>query len=241
MKARFIMPVILSFAVLACANSDSDYAASETEPAVSDNAETSDDWIALFDGSSFEHWRGYQQESMPEGWEIVDGAMFMENPSREGDLVTKEQFANFELRFEWMVPEAGNSGVMFRVTEDEGKPPYATGPEYQVLDDAHHTDGQYNKLSAGSNYDVHGPSERVVKAAGEWNTGRILVDGAHVEHWLNGVKIVEYTLWSDQWKADVAASKWVNYPDYGMRETGHIALQGDHTGVSYRNILIRVL
>ena len=226
--------------MLACGDSDSDYAAGETATPVSDDAEAIGDWMTLFDGSSFEHWRGYNQETMPEGWEIVDGAMFMASPSHDGDLVTKEQFANFELRFEWMVPEGGNSGVMFRVTEDHGSP-WATGPEYQVLDDAHHTDGQNNKNSAGSNYDVHAPSEQVVKAAGEWNTGRLLVDGAHVEHWLNGVKIVEYELWSDQWKADVAASKWVNHPDYGMRKSGHIALQGDHTGVSYRNVEILVL
>ncbi len=240
MKARLALPVILSFAMLACADSDGEYSANETAPAVNDEAETSGDWMTLFDGSSFEHWRGYQQESMPDGWKIVDSAMFMEEPSRDGDIVTKEQFANFELRFEWMVPEGGNSGVMFRVSEDYDNP-WATGPEYQVLDDAYHTDGKDTKHSAGSNYDVYAPSEPVAKPAGEWNTGRLLVDGAHVEHWLNGVKIVEYELWSDQWKADVAASKWVDHSEYGMLETGHIALQGDHTGVSYRNIEIRIL
>ncbi len=202
--------------------------------------ESSSEWHVLFDGSSMDQWRGYQQESMAPGWEIVDGAMSMTAPSHEGDVVTVEQYSNFELEFEWMVQEAGNSGVMFRVTEDHGAP-YETGPEYQILDDAHHTDGQTSELSAASNYDIHPPSAKVVNAAGEWNTGRIVADGPHIEHWLNGEKVVEYELWTDQWKADVAASKWINYPDYGLRESGHIALQGDHTSVSYRNMRIRRL
>ena len=237
MKAHYFIPAILSICLVACAETKDEYETAVDEASAVEGP--SGEWISLFDGTSFDNWRGYQQESMPDGWQLVDGAMFMSDPGPGGDLVTKEQFANFELRFEWMVPEAGNSGVMFRVTEDHGAP-YATGPEYQTLDDAHHTDGQSSKNSAGSNYDIHAPIMNVVKPFGEWNTGRIVANRAHVEHWLNGEKIVEYELWTDQWKADVAASKWVGYPDYGMRETGYIALQGDHTGASYRNIDIRI-
>ncbi|MCZ6705752.1 MAG: DUF1080 domain-containing protein [Bacteroidetes bacterium] len=226
--------LLISMIFIACAGSNGESDSPEAAP------ETSSEWQVLFDGSSMDKWRGYKQESMAPGWEIVDGAMTMTVASHEGDLVTKEQFSNFEFEFEWMVPEAGNSGVMFRVTEDHDAP-YETGPEYQILDDAHHTDGLASKHSAGSNYDIHPPSARVVNAAGQWNTGRIVVDGALVEHWLNGEKVVEYELWTDQWRADVAASKWIDYPDYGLRESGHIALQGDHTSVSYRNMRIRIL
>ncbi|GMQ82177.1 MAG: DUF1080 domain-containing protein [Rhodothermia bacterium] len=230
---KFLL-ISLSVIFAACAESDSESDSPEAAP------ETSSDWQVLFDGSSMDQWRGYQQESMAPGWEIVDGAMTLTAPSREGDIVTVEQYSNFEFEFEWMVPTEGNSGVMFRVTEDHDAP-YETGPEYQILDDANHTDGQTSKNSAASNYNIHPPSANVVKAAGEWNTGRIVADGPHIEHWLNGEKVVEYELWTDQWKADVAASKWIDYPDYGLRESGYIALQGDHTSVSYRNMRIRIL
>lgn len=200
------------------------------------------DWITLFDGTSMDAWRGYQQEAMPAGWMMDStGAMVAHDPGAGNDLVTRETFANFELEFEWMVPAEGNSGVMFRVTEDNDYP-WMSGPEYQVLDDMHFSDGEPNKNSAGSNYDVHVPSVRANKAAGEWNTARLVVDGNHVEHWLNGQKVVEYELQSEQWIADRDASKWAQWAEtYGTAEDGHIALQGDHTSVAYRNIRVRRL
>ena len=202
-------------------------------------AELADGWQLLFDGRSMEHWRGYEQDSMPPGWQIIDGAMANVEPAHGGDIVTLEKYADFELEMEWMVPTDGNSGIMFHVTEDHGAP-WATGPEMQVADDSS-LDGESNKNSAGSNYDVHAPAQFVTRPAGTWNHVRLVVDGPRVEHWMNGVKIVEYELWSEEWKEAVARSKWANYPDYGLRETGHIALQGDHTAVSYRNIKIRRL
>lgn len=200
------------------------------------------EWITLFDGTSMDAWRGYQQEAMPAGWMIDStGAMVAHDPGAGNDLVTRETFADFELEFEWMVPAEGNSGVMFRVTEDNDYP-WMSGPEYQVLDDMHFSDGEPNKNSAGSNYDVHVPSVRANKPAGEWNTARLVVDGYHVEHWLNGQKVVEYELHSEQWMADRDASKWAQWSDtYGMAGEGYIALQGDHTSVAYRNIRVRRL
>jgi hypothetical protein len=200
------------------------------------------EWITLFDGTSMDAWRGYQQEGMPAGWMIDStGAMVAHDPGAGNDLVTRETFADFELEFEWKVPEEGNSGVMFRVTEDNDYP-WMSGPEYQVLDDMHFSDGEPNKNSAGSNYDVHVPSVRANKPSGEWNTGRLVVHGDHVEHWLNGQKVVEYELHSDQWVADRDSSKWAQWSDtYGMADEGYIALQGDHTSVAFRNIRIRRL
>jgi len=196
------------------------------------------EWITLFDGTSLDAWRGYKQETMPTGWQIEDSAMVMREPGHGGDIVTRDEFDSFELELDWKVPEGGNSGIMFRVSEDHDYP-WETGPEMQVLDNAIHPDGAHLKNTAGSNYDVDAPTEDVTRPSGEWNHVRLVADGPHVEHWLNGVKIVEYELWTDDWNERVAGSKWANHPDYGLNETGHIALQGDHTAVSYRNIRIR--
>jgi 3-keto-disaccharide hydrolase len=206
----------------------------------SENATPADGWITLFDGSSMDAWRGYRQDALPEGWVIEDSAMVMTAPAPGGDIVTREEFDNFELELDYRVPEGGNSGIMFHVTEDHDNP-WETGPEMQVLDNAEHPDGAHLKNTAGSNYDVHAPSEDVTNPSGEWNHVRLVVNGPHVEHWLNGVKIVEYDMWTDEWRELVADSKWASHPDYGMRKTGLIDLQGDHTSVSYRNVRIRRL
>ncbi len=155
-----------------------------------------------------------------------------------GDLITVDRFSSFELELEWMVEEGGNSGIFFRVTEDHAYP-WESGPEMQVLDNARHVDGQSPLTSAGSNYALHGPPEDVSHPPGEWNAVRILVDGDHVEHWLNGVKVVQYTLGSPAWEALVRASKFNEMPDYGRAPTGHIGLQDHGDPVRFRNIRIR--
>lgn len=236
---RILTLFALVFFVAACAESnESGHDMDNMTPGATDASE----WTVLFDGTSMDAFRGYQQESMPAGWMISDdGAMVAHEPGGGNDLVTKDAFSSFELEFEWLVPEEGNSGIMFRVTEDNDYP-WMSGPEYQVLDDMYHSEGEPNKNSAGSNYDVHVPMVRANKPAGEWNQARLVVDGNHVEHWLNGQKVVEYELHSDEWKAARDGSKWAQWADtYGMAESGHIAIQGDHTSVSYRNMRIRTL
>jgi len=157
------------------------------------------------------------------------------------DIVTRDTFTNFEFEFEWKVEEHGNSGVMWHVDEAAGDYPWMTGPEYQLLDDAAYNEGQIGKNSAASNYDVQGPTEAVTRAAMEWNEARIIVDSAHVEHWLNGVMVVEYEKGSEDHTALVAESKWTGYPTYGTTSTGHIAIQGDHGAVWFRNLRIKSL
>ncbi|MEW5915105.1 MAG: DUF1080 domain-containing protein [Gemmatimonadota bacterium] len=193
-------------------------------------------WKVLFDGSSTEAWRGYRRSDLPGGWQIVDGALT--RVANGGDIVTREQFDDFELELEWKVAPRGNSGVMFRVTEEDSST-YRTGPEMQVLDDAGHADGKSRLTAAGSNYALHAAPAGVVKAAGEWNQARLVVRGAHVEHWLNGRKVVEYELWSPEWEALVKASKFAQWPRYGRAKRGHIALQDHGDWVAYRNIRIR--
>jgi hypothetical protein len=192
----------------------------------------------LFDGVSTQGWRGFRRPAAPGGWQAVDSALT--RVGEGGDLLTEEQFENFELALEWKIREGGNSGIMFRVTEDTEQT-YETGPEMQVLDDERHRDGGSRLTSAGSNYGLHAAPEGVVRPVGQWNAVRLVVNGAHVEHWLNGVKVVEYELWTPAWDSLVQASKFAQWPGYGRARRGHIALQDHGDWVAYRNITIRVL
>jgi hypothetical protein len=200
------------------------------------SGEVAEGFRLLFDGTSSTGWRGFRSESFPEsGWEVAEGEL--RHSQGGGDIMTIEQFANFELRLEWNISEAGNSGVFFRVT-GEGDAPYVTGPEMQVLDDVRHPDGVSPLTSAGSNYGLYPSPRGVVRGPGEWNEVRLIVDGAHVEHWLNGTKVVEYELWSDEWETLVSETKFADWPGYGRAESGYISLQDHGDAVAYRSIRI---
>ena len=197
----------------------------------------------LFDGTAATDWRGYRQKTLPSGWTVADGSLALAGGSGEpssGDIVTRDEYANFELRLEWRIAKDGNSGIMYRVSE-EYEAPYESGPEMQVLDDAGHADGKSRLTAAGSCFGLYPAPAGIVKPAGEWNDVRIIADAAHVEHWLNGVKVVEYELWSVDWRARVLASKFKQWPGYGLSRKGHIALQDHGNAVSYRSIRIRKL
>jgi hypothetical protein len=195
-------------------------------------------WKVLFDGKSLDAWRVYKQPSVTKGWTIVDGTLHRAGPA--GDLITREQFGDFELTLEWKVAEAGNSGIFFRGTEDS-ETIWHGAPEMQILNNAVHKDGKDPLTSAGANYAVHPPVRDVTKPVGEWNTVRLIAKGPHVEHWLNGVKVVEYELFSPDWEARVKKSKFVKYPQYGRASRGHIGLQDHGDPVWFRNIRIRPL
>ena len=164
--------------------------------------------------------------------------------SKEGeveDLVSRESFGNFELELEWQVSEGGNAGLFYRGTREYDYI-YWSAPEYQLLDDARHPDGGNRLTSAAAAYALYAAPAGIVKPAGEWNAARIVVDGAKVEHWLNGQKVVTYELWSPDWKAKVAASKFARYPNYGLAKKGLLGIQGDHAGnLTLRRIRIRPL
>jgi hypothetical protein len=197
-------------------------------------------WIALFDGTSFAGWKTWNGDASthgaPRGWTIDDGAMLRSGDG--GDLTTIEDFADFELRYEWRISEGGNSGVMYRATEDRGYP-WETGAEMQVLDDARHPDGRSPLTSAGSNYALHAPPGPVARPVGAWNTARILAVGPKVTYWLNGVKTAEFEVGSDDWKRRVKESKFDSMKDYATRSTGKIVLQDHGDRVWYRNVLVR--
>lgn len=195
-------------------------------------------WRLLFNGRTMDSWRGYKKAGMPDGWKVVDGAITRVAPA--GDIITREEFASFELALEWRVESGGNSGVMFRVTE-QAETTYETGPEMQVLDDARHADGRSRLTAAGAAYGLYPAPEGAVKPAGQWNAARIVVHGNQVQHWLNGVKTAEYELMSREWEAKVAASKFNQWSGYGRAVRGHIALQDHGDLASFRNIKIRTL
>ncbi|MCB9510724.1 MAG: DUF1080 domain-containing protein [Deferribacteres bacterium] len=199
-----------------------------------------DGWISLFDGKTLEGWRGYRMHKMPTGWHVTDEGELYFDGKGKGDIVTTHQFADFELALEWKISPGGNSGIFYRVSEDDTAT-YFTGPEMQVLDNGAHKDGKNPLTSAGSNYALHAPSRDVTRPVGEYNEARIVVQGNHVEQWLNGEKLVAYELHSPGWNELVANSKFSKMSNYGKNRTGHIALQDHGNEVWYRNIRIRLL
>ena len=213
----------------------------------SNQAAAAGPWRTLFNGTSLEHWRGYKSQTMPAGWRIEKGALVKDD--RVPDIITKGEYGDFELQLEWKIGEAGNSGIFYRGIEDAdytGAPNndriYTTGPEYQLLDDLKAADNKTRLTCAAAAYGLYPSPEGHLKPVGEWNNTRIIAKGAHVEHWLNGVKVVEYELWSADWEAKVKAAKFKDWPKFGRAKRGHIGLQGDHEGpLAFRNIRIREL
>ncbi len=233
-----ILPAIIGTTVCLCVTVQADY--HDTKHNVPTKQGVADGWELLFDGESLEKWRGYKMEDVPEGWVIQDQCITRIGQDGWIDLITREMFDDFELSLEWRIGEGGNSGIFFNVTEDFDHP-WDSGPEMQILDNTHHGDGLDPRTSAGANYALHAPAEDVTKPIGEFNHVRILVQGNHVEHHLNGVKLLEYEIGSDEWEVLVADSKFKQMPGYGRSPSGHIALQDHGDVVSYRNIKIRRL
>jgi Domain of Unknown Function (DUF1080) len=201
-------------------------------------AEKAEGWTLLFDGTSLAGWRSFVSPEPPGGWKVVDGTLFRAGAG--GDIMTVEQFDDFELRLQWKLAEKGNSGIFFHAVT-EGDEIWHSAPEMQVLHNAGHKDGAVPETSAGANYALHAPARDVTKPIGEWNDIRLVVNGPHVEHWMNGVKLLEYELWSADWEKRVKASKFGKIPIYGRAKTGHIGLQDHGDPVWYRNIKLRRL
>lgn len=196
-------------------------------------------WHSLFDGRTQNGWRVYKSSAQSSGWTARDGVLM--KTGETDDIITTDQFGDFELELEWKLAPGGNAGIFYRATEEYVKV-YWSAPEYQLLDDAAHSDGGNRVTSAGAAYALYPAPAGAVRPANQWNSTRIVVRGPHVEHWLNGTKLLEYELWSPDWEAKVKASKFVEWPNYGRAKRGHIAIQGDHEGeLSLRNIRIREL
>ena len=194
-------------------------------------------WRSLLEDHSAPAWRGWKEQGLPAGWRVEGGVL-----SKDGkvdDLVTQDAFGNFELELEWKIGKAGNSGIFYRGTREYDHI-YWSAPEYQLLDDANTEDGKSRLTAAGSDFALYGGPAGVVLPFDQWNKTRLIVKGNHVEHWLNGKKVVEYDFKSADWKSRVAASKFASYPNYGLAPAGLIGIQGDHPGaLAIRGMRIR--
>ena len=207
-------------------------------------------WTLLFDGESTEMWRGYNQAEFPQkGWRVEDGMLVVEKSGTEedgfgGDIITLEQYENFELTLDFMLSDTANSGIFYLVREFADTPIWYNAPEYQLLDDTTYYEmlGDWmDTHRTGDNYDIEAAREYHGKAVGQWNTARIIKRGTNVQHWLNDQLAVTYDIGSMDWLMLVKKSKFNEYPMYGKAQRGHIGLQDHGHEVRFRNIKIRRL
>jgi hypothetical protein len=233
MKKSLICPSLLMSALLLAAP-----AAHAADANTLSDSEQSGGWRLLFDGHSLAGWRSLSDPDPGAGWKVEDGCIV--RTAKSGDLLTIDEFGDFELSIEWKVEDATNSGILYRVSLSE-KQTYFTGPEYQILDNVHGGDRNDPKHLAGALYDLVAPPKDFTHPVGTWNQTRIVVRGWHIEHWLNGEKIVDVDLDSPEGRALKMHSKFNAMSSFATYSRGHIALQDHDNSVSFRNIKIRDL
>lgn len=202
-------------------------------------------WKLLFDGKSMDQWRLFKKDTLA-GWAIQNGEMQALGTGglngKGSDIITKETFSNFELSLEWKISPEGNSGIFFNVVEDEDlNAVYESGPEYQLIDDIGFPQKIEDWQMTAANYAMHPAPDAKPKKVGEFNHSKIKVENGHVEHWLNGDKVVEYDLWTPKWMKMVQEGKWKEFKKYGLAKSGHIALQDHGNQIWFRNVKVRNL
>jgi hypothetical protein len=207
-----------------------------------------DAWVALFDGKTTAGWRRYNDTGIGKAWIVQDGALHLnaklkaDRQTAGGDIVTADSFTNFHLKLEWKIAPKGNSGIMFLVQEGKSYSyPWQTGPEMQILDDEGHPESRVEKHGAGDLYDLVKRSAPVAKPAGEWNLAEVIVNAGQLELKLNGITTVKTTLWTPEWKALVAGSKFKDMPGFGTFRSGRVALQDHGDDVWFKNMMIKRL
>jgi hypothetical protein len=212
--------------------------------------EKNNGWQLLFDGQTTNGWHTYGKQNVGKAWKVEDGALHVDAASKKnfstnegGDIVTAEEFDNFDLKLEWKISKNGNSGIIIYVKEDVAKyqESYFTGPEMQVLDNAGHADGKIYKHKAGDLYDLIASKKDATKPVGEWNYAEIIANKGKLDFYLNGEHTVSTTMWDDNWRKMVAASKFKAWPDFATFKKGRIDLQDHGDDVWYRNIKIKRL
>ena len=249
---RYLSIIFLSLIIFSCGKT---------------SQQESEEWIQLFDGTSLEGWRAYNDEELPPGWTIKDGELTfdtelgMEQDYTGGiDIIYGlEEFDNFELYLEWKLPEGGNSGIFYHVKEGYGSP-VDICPEYQLIDDANyasiHDITEYNTSvgfenpsqlhplqKTGADYAMYpaDDEQKVLHPVGEWNSSRIIFTPEKVEYWLNEKKVVSFVPWSDDWYQRKNSGKWKDAPDYGKFKSGYVGLQDHASPIWFRNIKIKKL
>lgn len=258
---RILLPAallaILSAACLSsCQKSGSqettsvDTTAAAPAPNTLTDAEKAAGWELLFDGSTLSGWKRYGADSIGPLWSVKDGMIVCDGTglgegsgAHGGSLMTLKQYGNFELSVDWKISPGGNSGIIYHVVEKpEYKHDYETGPEMQVMDDAGWKGDLKDAQKAGSNYDMYAaPATKKVMPVGEWNNAKIIYNNGHVEHWLNGEKVVEFQEGDADYQERYKKSKWVDFPGWNKYKSGSISLQDHGAPVYYRNIKIKAL
>ena len=248
LQRSFRRSLILAVVLLNCALSQQ-AKKSEAEPNSLTDKEKREGWRLLFDGKTMNGWRGAYMDSLPKkGWEVRDGMLIVKESgggeaSFGGDIVTLEPYASFELKLDFKLTDGANSGIKYFVIEQQPKTPgSAKGLEYQILDDAKHPDaklGINGNRTLASLYDIMPANNKKVNPIGEWNHSRILVKGKHVEHWLNGVKVLQFERGGKEFLAHKAESKFKDITEFGEYPRGRILIQDHGNKVFYRNIKIR--
>lgn len=205
-------------------------------------------WEILFNGKDLSQWRQAYKDSIPtSGWSVENNTLSVQKGRKGGDILTRESYQNFELVFDFKLTEAANSGIKYHVNAIENTQSKKTsmmGIEYQIIDDYNHPeikDSPNSAMSTGAAYLLYPPIGKKLKPAGEWNTGKIIVKGNYVEHWLNGIKIVSYFKGTDDFDARVGKTKFKDYPEYAKSNTGYIMLTDHGDQVYFRNIKVRRL
>ncbi len=239
MKHRFFLSIVILFQgllMIGCSQQDN----------ILTEQEKQEGWKLLFDGKTMDGWRDFKGQGLTATWK-VEGATLAslgEGSDSTGYIVTRDQYSNFILTFDWKISRGGNSGVLYHVLErPEYKVPYVSGPEYQVIDDINFPGKLEEWQKAGADYAMYvcDPAKKKVKKPGQWNSSKIVFDNGHVEHWLNDEKVLEFEAWTDDWFARKESGKWENAPEYGLARKGVFALQDHGDRAWYKNIKIKEL
>ena len=256
MDRRSIKYLIILFAAVSvsmlysCKETGKEEAKEEKTSEKASSPEQEEGWISLFDGKTLHGWKQYGQKEITKMWGTEDGMIVCNGEGggeadgrQRGSLITTEQFDNFELIVDWKISPEGNSGILYHIVEKpEYKHAYDTGPEYQLLDDVNFPSPVKDVQKTAAAYDMYpAKADKKLNPAGEWNTAKIVYDHGHVEHWLNGEKVLEYDVGSADWKARYEKSKWVNYPGWNQYKKGSIGLQDHGSKVWFKNIRIKKL
>lgn len=252
MKKRLVFALSLALVISACKTEKKE--AKEEPIAKETTTVKADDWIYLFDGTTTEGWRAYNGDDLPPQWVIEDGALTFDTEKRteanrkggKDIIYAAEEFDNFELAWEWKIPEGGNSGMLYHINEGDWGIPEIS-PEYQMLDDLKWEEINDAKLEewqkTGADYAMYVPEEgqKIIKPAGEWNTSRVIFTPENVEHWLNGKKLLSFVPWSEDWEERKGKGKWKDSPKYGTFKTGYIGFQDHDSPLWLKNIKIKKL
>ena len=212
--------------------------------------EVADGWVLLFDGETTNGWRNFNSDNTELAWHVVDGCLQANGVGDDanGYIVTDKKYENFVLSWDWKLSKGGNSGMLYHVVESPRfEVPYVTGPEYQLIDVEGWEEAnapvkleEWQKI--GVDYAMHLPDQSKMNINhGDWNNSMIVFDNGHVEHWLNGEKILEFEAWTDDWFARKASGKWGNATEYGLASEGVICIQDHGSPASFRNIKIKEL